>query len=226
MQQLVIAGAPEGMRMVEDMMNGSDARLAQQAVWMVVNQGTPDAKRIVDKALQSKDAGVRMAAIQSLAQSPDERATQQLLALTKDADPQIRQIALQSLGQVGSEQAQQAILDATHSDKPDDRIAALNGLAAMDDARASAQIATMMRDPDPSVAQMAVSMSYNGGPEVDQALTQIVDDPSAEANLRQIAANQLRGRGAELDDATEKQVAALAGPARMYGGYGYGGVGD
>jgi HEAT repeat protein len=190
---------------------------------MVVGAGTPDAKHLIDKALQSKDQGVRMAAISSLAQNPDEHSTAQLLALSRDSDPQVRQIALQTLGQVGSEQAQQAILDASRSGKPEDRIAAINGLASMDDARAGAQLAAMMRDGDESVAQTAIQMSYNGGPEVDQALTQLVDDPNANQQLRTMAAQQLRGRGADLDDATEKSVAELAGPASMYGGYGYGG---
>jgi len=41
--------------------------------------------------------------------------------------------------------------------------------------------------------------------------------------MRQAAAYQLRGRGTDLDDATEKLVSTLAGPANIYGGYGYGG---
>ena len=134
----------------------------------------------------------------------------------------MRQTALQVLGQVGSEQAQQAIFEASRSDKPEDRIAAMQGLAQIDDARATQQLASMMHDGDVGVAQMAIAMSYNGGPEIDQTLSQIVDDPSGNEQLRMMAANQLRGRGTELDDNTEKAVAALAGPSR-YGGAGYGG---
>jgi hypothetical protein len=90
----------------------------------------------------------------------------------------------------------------------------------MDDARASQQLASLMHDSDPTVAQAAISSSYNGGPEVDSALEQIVNDPNAAANLKAAAAGQLRARGTDLDDATEAAVTKLAGAA---GGYGYGG---
>ena len=83
----------------------------------------------------------------------------------------------------------------------------------MDDPRASQQLATLMRDADPQVAQMAISSSYNGGPEVDTTLTQIVNDPSATAELKAAAAGQLRNRGTDLDDATEQMVTKLAGAA-------------
>ena len=39
--------------------------------------------------------------------------------------------------------------------------------------------------------------------------------------MKATAAQQLRNRGTDLDEATEKTVTALAGNA--YGGYGYGG---
>jgi HEAT repeat protein len=130
-------------------------------------------------------------------------------------------MALSSLGQIGSDRAQQAILDATRNGKPEDRIAAISGLAGMDDARASQQLANLMRDSDPTVAQAAIANAYNGGPEVDQTLTQIVTDPNAAANLKAAAASQLRQRGTDLDDATEAIVTKLAGAG--YGGYGYGG---
>jgi hypothetical protein len=77
-----------------------------------------------------------------------------------------------------------------------------------------------MRDPDPQVAQTAVYSSYNGGPEVDTALQQIMNDPSTNEQMKMAAAGQLRTRGTDLDDAMEKKVTALVGQT---GGYGYGG---
>ena len=50
--------------------------------------------------------------------------------------------------------------------------AAISGLSSMDDARASQQLASLIHDADPTVAQAAISSSYNGGPEVDTALEQ------------------------------------------------------
>src|SRR5439155_22558047 len=133
-----------------------------------------------------------------------------------------RPSALWSLGQVGSQRAQQAILDAARTGKTEERIAAISGLVQMDDARASQQLAQLMRDSDLQVAQSAIGSSYNGGPEVDTTLSQIVNDPSTDANLRAMAANQLRARGSELDATTEAAVIKLAGPQEQYGGGGYG----
>ena len=61
------------------------------------------------------------------------------------------------------------------------------------------------------------------GPEVDQNLEQIVNDPASNPQLRAAAASQLRTRGTELDPNTDKTVTELAGSAAQYGGYGYGG---
>jgi hypothetical protein len=66
---------------------------------------------------------------------------------------------------------------------------------------------------------MAISASYNAGPEVDQALIQIVNDPGAKEDLKMAAASQLRGRGADLDASTEQIVTKIIGPA--YGGGSY-----
>ena len=129
-------------------------------------------------------------------------------------------MALSTLGQIGSERAQQAVMNATRSGTPEERIAAIGGLAQMDDAQASRQLASLMRDSNVDVARAAISSSYNGGPEVDQTLTQIINDASATEELRQAAAGQLRVRGADLDANTEQLVTKLAGPA--YGGEGYG----
>ena len=49
----------------------------------------------------------------------------------------------------------------------------------------------------------------------------ILNDASANEELKAAAAGQLRVRGAELDARTEQLVTKLAGPA--YGGEGYGG---
>ena len=224
MHQLINAGAPEGIRIAEEMLSatGKEAAHAQSAVWALASSGTPDAKRILQRALESKEPSVRMAAISTLGQNPDDQETDTLLRLTRDADASVRTAALQTLGQVGSEKAQQAIIDATRSGKTEERVAAISGLSNMDDPRASQQLANLMRDADPVVAQQAVHASYNGGPEVDQALIALVNDPGTKPELRATAAGQLRGRGAELDPATDKKVTELAGSRDAYGGYGYG----
>jgi HEAT repeat protein len=223
MNQLINAGAPEGLRLAEEMLTGKDVPGANSAVWALAQQGTPEAKRLIERALTSQDKSVRMAAISTLATNPDDQSTDTLLRLTRDSDAQVRASALSTLGQIGSERAQTAIIEATRAGKPEERIAAISGLASMEDPRASQQLATLMKDTDPQVAQTAIQSAYNGGPEVDVALSQIVNDTSAKPEMRQAAANQLRGRGADLDDATEKAVTTLAGPVNIYGGYGYGG---
>ena len=79
-----------------------------------------------------------------------------------------------------------------------------------------------MRDSDETVAQSAISAAYQGGEEVDTALIRLVQDSSVAESLRVAAANQLRNRAPDLDEATEKRVTELTGGAGMYGGYGYG----
>ncbi|HWU90058.1 MAG TPA: HEAT repeat domain-containing protein, partial [Kofleriaceae bacterium] len=222
MNHLLRAGAPEGLRLAEDLIDGKNARAASSAVWALASQGTPEARQLVERALSAKDASVRTAAISTLSNNPDEHSTDTLLRLTRDGDAGVRTAALQTLGQIGSDKAQAALLEAARGGKTEERVAAISGLSNLDDPQVGRELATLMRDPDPQVAQVAVHASFNGGPEVDQALVRIVNDPSAKDELKMAAASQLRGRGTDLDDTTEKTVAKLAGPA--YGGYGYGGM--
>jgi HEAT repeat protein len=224
MQQLLQSGAPEGLRLAEEVLTAKDSSgMASSIVWQLANLGTAEAKQLLAKAIESKDTSVKYAAISALGQNADDHSTDTLLRLTRDSDPSVRATALQTLGQIGSDRAQQAILNATQSGKSEERVAAIQGLASMDDARASQQLARLMRDSDPEVARAAIQSSYNGGAEVDQSLTQILNDPNAKDELKAAAASQLRSRGTDLDERTEQLVTKLAGPAGEYGGYGYGG---
>jgi HEAT repeat protein len=191
-----------------------------QAVWALSNAGTPEARRLVERALGSSEASVRAAAVGAIGQNPDEHTTDKLIQLVHDQDPSVRSSALTALGQVGSDKAAQAIFAAAHSASPEERVAAIPGLTVLDDAKSGQQLAQLMRDPEPSVARTAIYSSYNGGPEVDQALSSVVNDPNAAPDLRNAAASQLRARQVELDSSTERNVAQLVGAA---GGYGYGG---
>ena len=83
------------------------------------------------------------------------------------------------------------------------------------------QLLRVSRYPKVTVAQTAIYSSYNAGPEVDVALTSIINDPNANEAMKSTAASQLRTRGADLDDATEQKVTAIVGAS--YGGAGYGG---
>ncbi len=224
MQQLVRLGAPEGLRLAEDMLSSTHRTGdASSIIYALAQNGSEGAKRIIERALTSSDTNVRVAAISSLGQSPDDRSTAQLVRLVRDGDARVRAVALSTLGQIGSETAKRALIDATQGGKAADRIAALGALASIDDQDASEQIARLMRDSDTSVARVAISSAYSGGAEIDRALLSIVNDSGADDALRRAAAGQLRGRGTDLDDSTEQVVTKLAGPAPEYGGYGYGG---
>jgi HEAT repeat protein len=205
------------------MLSGKDSSGASQAVWALSSNGTAEAKHLLERALDSKEPSVRMAAISSMSNTPDDRSTDLLLRMTRDSDPGVRSQALSTLGQIGSERAQAAVIDATRSGKTEDRVAAIGGLASMDDAKASQQLASLIRDRDPDVARAAIGSSYNAGPEVDRALTQMIDDASVKDDLKAYAATQLRSRGVDLDERTEQLVTKLVGTADQYGGYGYGG---
>jgi HEAT repeat protein len=224
MQQFLQNGAPEGIRMAEEMLTKKDETgMASSVIWQLANLGTAESKALLLKAVDSKDTSVKYAAIGALGQNADDQNTDALLRLSRDSDPTVRSMALQTLGQVGGERAQNAILNATQSGKTEERVAAIQGLASMDDQRASQQLARLMRDQDPEVARAAITSSYNGGAEVDQSLTSIVNDPSAKDDLKAAAAYQLRSRGTDLDERTEQAVTKLAGAPGGYGGYGYGG---
>lgn len=114
------------------------------------------------------------------------------------------------------------IFDAARSGNPGDRIAAIEGLASLEDPRATAQLAQLIHDPDPEVVRAAIVAAEHGGAEADRALTAIVNDPAATAELKTTAATQLRNRGAMLDDTTDRNVTGMLGPE--YGGMSYGAI--
>ena len=209
------------MQLADDLLRGSDAAAASAAVQELAGVGTARARQLIERAVDAASPEVRLAAVSSLAQNLDDGSTDALLRLTRDPDARVRRQALSSLGAAGSERSQEAVLAATRSGDPGDRIAALGGLASIDDPKASAQIAALMRDPDPNVANAAIAAAEHAGAEADRALTAIVNDPAAAADLRVSAAGQLRSRGAMLDDPTEQTVTSMVGTG--YGGLGYGG---
>jgi HEAT repeat protein len=208
--------------MAQELLNGKDGGDASVAVYALNGAGTAAARQLIERALTAGEPRVRIAAMSSLAQSPDDKVTDTLVRMARDPDAEVRTTALATLGQVGSERAQQAIFDAARSATPEDRIAAIGALSSLDDARAGTQLAQLMHDPDPHVAQAAVRSSSDAGPEVERTLTAIVNDPAGNPDLRRIAAHQLRRRGSQLDPATEQSVSRLAGPAG--GGASYGRV--
>ncbi|TMQ15710.1 MAG: hypothetical protein E6J90_25125 [Deltaproteobacteria bacterium] len=213
MDELIQAGDREGLRFAEDLLSHPDPR-ATSAIYALAAAGTPEASQLLERALVAKDAGTRIAAMGALLHNPDDHATDTLVRMTKDQDPQVRAAALSNLGTLGSERAQQAIFEATRSPRSEDRVAAISGLSSItDDPRASAQLATLIRDPDLEVAETAISVSYSGGPEVDQALVAMINDPAANATLRAAAARRMYYRASELDPATRQSIAALLGNA-------------
>ena len=224
MHQLINAGAPEGLRLADEVLSGKDGAHAAGVIHAIAQMGGAEAKRLIERAMSSSDPAVRVAAISTLATNPDDRSTDTLLRLTRDNDPQVRAIAISTLGQVGSPRAQQAIIDTAGSGKPDEKMAAIPALATIDDPRAGQTLARLMRDPDPGVAAVAIASGYNGGAEVDQTLISIVNDPAVADDLKIAAAGQLRARLTDLDEATDQVVTKMAGSAAIYGGYGYGGL--
>jgi HEAT repeat protein len=212
MGQLLQTGEPEGMRMAEEMLTSKDGGDASTAIYALISAGTPEARRLVDRALTSDEPRVRIAAMSSLAQNPDDRSTDALVRMTRDPNPRVRLEAMSTLGQIGSDRAQQAILDASRSGAPEDRITAIHALGSLEDARAGTQLAQLMTDSDPRIAESAVRAASSAGPEVDRTLTAIVNNPAGNPDLRRVAALQLRQRGTQLDPATEQSVNQLAGP--------------
>jgi hypothetical protein len=92
-----------------------------------------------------------------------------------------------------------------------------------DDPRASATLARFIEDGDPHVASAAIYAAGNGGggDDIDAALLRTFRVATDGDPRRYAAAQQLRQRGVELDDATARAIEDVVGP--IYGGgyYGY-----
>lgn len=220
--QMIANGAPEGLRLADEMISSGKMANAHGVMWAIANSGTPEARQLIDRALTSGKPEIQVAAISTLTQNPDDRSTDALLRMVHDDNQTVRAAALSTLSQVGSERAQTALIEASRSGAVEDRVTAIGGLSN-GDARSTQQLITLMRDRELGVAAAAITAAHSGGPEVDQALTQIVNDGDVAAELKQAAARTLRARGGELDPATEQVVTKLAGSREAYGGYGYGG---
>jgi HEAT repeat protein len=222
MHQLVDQGTPEGLRMAEEILNHKDSDVAQSAIAALQRSGTPEARALIERTLSAKDPALRAAAVEGLAQNPTESSAEALIRMVRDEDARVRSSAMSALAQVGTERATQTLIDSARRGTSEDRIAAISGLSMVRDAKSSKALADLISDPDEAVAQSAISSSFGGGAEVDAALVRMLSAGSSQG-LRLAAASQLRNRGTDLDEATEKRVTELAGPSEMYGGYGYGG---
>jgi HEAT repeat protein len=222
MAQLMEQGAPEGLRLAQEVLGHKDAQVAQSALYSLTQAGTPEARALIERTLTAPDPTLRAAAVEALAQNPTEASAEALVRMAGDGDAKVRSSAMSALGQIGTERATQTLIEGTRRGSSEDRIAALTGLAMVRDPKSSKVIADLIYDPDEMVAQTAIGASYNAGPDVDAALVRMLNNASASQSLRLAAANQLRSRSTDLDEATEKRVTELAGPSEMYGGYGYG----
>lgn len=206
---LVQAGIPEGEQLVKEAIDGNDEDSATQAVSAIAQKDTPEARQLLQRALVSNKWSVKQTAIYSLTQLGDW-GIDTLVQLAHDQDSQTATAALQSLAQIGSERAEAAILDAGRSPKADTRLATVNALALLDDARTTKLLAKLVRDSDASVAAAAIHAVQSGGPEIEAALADLVDDTRADVGLRTAAAHQLVQLRAKLGRTTEANIKALA----------------
>jgi HEAT repeat protein len=207
---LVQSGEHEGMQLAAEAIDGSDDDAASQAVFALSQKDTPESKQLVERALASTRWPVKQSAIQSLGQRQDNAWAMDTLArLARDEDSATVGAALQTLAMVGSERAEQVILEAGRSPKADTRLAAVNPLVMLDDAHSLAVLARLVRDSDSRVAEAAIRTVQSGGPEIESALADLVDDARADAGLRTSAAHQLRQLRAKLGRVTDANVAKL-----------------
>ncbi|HVV84331.1 MAG TPA: HEAT repeat domain-containing protein [Kofleriaceae bacterium] len=223
-QQLLTAGGSEGVTAARALIGGDDPDAARAAVWSLSNAGSDEADAAIRDALDSKDAGVRGAALQVLAQRPDDADTARLVAMAHDADPSVKAQAMSTLGTIGSPQAIDSLIQSASSGSTDDRVAAINGLGSADDPRVSSTLARYIEDSDPQIAAAAIYASGAGGDDVDQALLRAFRSAPDGDQRRYAAATQIRQRGIDVDDATDKELDGLLGSdygGSAYGGYGY-----
>ena len=219
--QLIHSGSVEGLQLAEQALAGGDPELARNAAWALQGLGSADAHRVLRQAVSSSDVGVRSAVAGALAQAGDDASIDALLQLTRDSDPGVKQQALSALGQTGSARAVDALVSASTAGDTGQRLAAVSSLGGVDDPRASQALSRLMDDRDEQVAAAAIWASYNGGDDVDRALLRAFGGTSSDT-VRMAAAQQIRARGMEVDEATRKRLDDLLGDS---GGYGYGGYG-
>lgn len=207
---LVQSGEREGLQLAAEAIDGGDEDTASQAVFALAQKDTPESKQLVERALASTRWPVRQSAIQSLGQRQDDAWAMDTLArLSRDEDSATVGAALQTLAMVGSERAEQVILEAGRSPKADTRLAAVNPLVMLDDAHSLAVLARLVRDSDSRVSEAAIRTVQSGGPEIEAALADLVDDGRADVALRTSAAHQLRQLRAKLGRVTEANVSKL-----------------
>ena len=116
MSQLLQAGAPEGLRFAEDMLNGKDHEQREPGGVGARRRGHARGQA-ADRArarLEGRRASGSPRSRRSC-RTPTSKSTDTLVRLATDPDAQVRATALSTLGQVGSERAQQAIFEATRS---------------------------------------------------------------------------------------------------------------
>ena len=218
MSQLIQAGRARGHAARRGDARAARTRAARSsAVWALAQQGTAEAKRLLERALDVEGPErARWPRSRRSAQNPDEQLDRHAAAARRaTAMRSVRSTALSTLGQIGSRAARRP-RSSTRRAAARPRSASRRSRGLAHDgrpARRASSSRALMRDPDPQVAQTAIQSSYNGGPEVDQALTQIVNDPSAKDELKATAAEPA-ARPRHRSRRRDREDASPSSPAR------------
>ncbi len=209
MDQLVQAGAPEGLAIAERRLGGTDPDQAVAAVKALASEDTPEARRLIERAASSQLPEVRRQVISALSNDNDDRSADVLIQISRDSDEAVRTAAVTALGQSGSERARQVVLDAARSSSVADRRAAAEALGERSDAPARAQLVALMEDSDAGVAITAIDGIDSEGSEAQQELVRALMSRRIAADARTELARRLQRRNAKLDPATDQRIKEL-----------------
>ena len=230
MNQLVQAGAPEGLRLAEEMLERQGRRAARaRRCGRSPNRAPPRRKRLIERALDSKEPSDRRSRRSRRSRrTPTTGRPTRCCASRAISDPQVRAIGAVDArpGRLGARAAGDPRRDAHRQargarrrdqrPRADGRRRAPAQQLAHADARPRSARSRRPRSTRPTTA----------APRSTRRSRRSSTTRTPTPKMRAVAANQLRARGTELDAATEQQ-GHRSSPARRseYGGYGYGGYG-
>ena len=174
--------------------------MASSMVSVLLQRGGPDAKKVMDVALSSESAQTRSALANSLGSQGGPEAGAMLETLLTDSDASVKNAAVYALGSLGSKEAGERLVELASSGEVATRQTAISALGNSGDPRAGGIIAEAIASGESSLVQTAIYSAHNAGPEVDEALLTLAENPDAEMYLRQQAANTVMNRGGVDED--------------------------
>ena len=198
MQQLLAAGAPEGIELARELIHGDDETLGGAAMWSLSRVDTPASRKLMVEGAASTNKETRDIAARMLGSETDPASQKALIALASDDVEGVRHAALQSLAESGTPKAIEQVIGVAVGGEGDDRIAAIKSLGSASSEQARVVLTEAMNDGDDAVATAAIE-AVTGAQKTSDALRSILGDQTRSAAIRAAAATKIRELGITID---------------------------